>query len=574
MTDRQRPVAPSTNELLAAALRHFRAAQAGAAEPILEEILAQTPDQPQALLLLGLVKADGPDLAAAEALFRRYLALAPEDALALHNLGKLRQRQGDDAAAIGFFERAIAGRADFAPSLNDLGVSLHRLRRFDAALAALERAVTVDPGYAAAHTNKGLVLVDMGRAGEAAETFRRVLSLTPSVSGAWHDLAVALYNLGELDAGIEAGRQATALDPGNLEAWLLLAKTLDRAYRHDEAQAARSEWARRQGPVIRHCTKDPPEARVLLIGGAGECNVPTKYLFGTDRFETIAIYLQPRDGDADDPLAPLAGLPPFDIVFNAVGDADQGAPFLDQVELICGHLGCPVLNPPRLIAPTRRDRSDALFRDMPGLVAPSTGRRTSADLRALAAAGRLAHPLLVRPPGSHGGTNLQRIDDAAALASYLDATPVPEHYVSDFWDYRNADGHYRKYRLIFVDRQVYAYHLAIADDWLVHYWRADMGQSAWKLQEEETFLSDYRNVFAGAAGDTVRAVARRLDLDYGGIDCSLLPDGRVLLFEANASMLVHLGDTPDEPAFKFRYVPRIADAVAEMVARRLRRPRT
>jgi hypothetical protein len=267
---------------------------------------------------------------------------------------------------------------------------------------------------------------------------------------------------------------------------------------------------------------------VLLIGGAGECNVPTKYTFGTDRFETIAIYLQPWSGDADDPLAPLKGLPRFDIAFNAVGDADQGAPFLDQVDLICANLSCPVLNPPRLIPPTRRDRSGSLFRDIAGLVVPETRRVTSVDLRAQAEGGPLDAPLLVRPPGSHGGTNLTRVE-------------------------------------------VYAYHLAIADDWLVHYWRADMGQSAWKLAEEESFLSDYRNVFRDAAGDAVREIARRLDLDYGGIDCSLLPDGKVLLFEANASMLVHLGDTPDEPAFKFNYVPRIAEAIGELVARRLGR---
>ncbi len=561
----------STEALLTTALRHYQAARSVEAAAIITEILARDPDQPQSLLLLGLIKADGPEIEATEAIFQRYLALRPEDALALHNLGKLRQRKGDDEAAIGFFQRALASRTDFAPSSNDLGVSLHRLYRFDEALAALDRAVTIDPAYVAAQINKGLVLVDLGRASDAADIFRQVLSLAPEAADAWHNLGVALYNIGDLDAGIEACRRALAIEPNNLEARLLLAKTLDRAHRFDEGQEARSEWARRQGPVIRSCTARAPVARVLLIGGAGECNVPTKYTFGTDRFETIAIYLQPWSGDADDPLAPLKGLPRFDIAFNAVGDADQGAPFLDQVDLICANLSCPVLNPPRLIPPTRRDRSGSLFRDIAGLVVPETRRVTSVDLRAQAEGGPLDAPLLVRPPGSHGGTNLTRVESSADLIGYLDAAPAPEHYVSAFLDYRSGDGHYRKYRLIFVDRQVYAYHLAIADDWLVHYWRADMGQSAWKLAEEESFLSDYRNVFRDAAGDAVREIARRLDLDYGGIDCSLLPDGKVLLFEANASMLVHLGDTPDEPAFKFNYVPRIAEAIGELVARRLGR---
>jgi len=63
-------------------------------------------------------------------------------------------------------------------------------------------------------------------------------------------------------------------------------------------------------------------------------------------------------------------------------------------------------------------------------------------------------------------------------------------------------------------------------------------------------------------------IAQRLDLDYGGIDCALLDDGRVLLFEANACILLHL----DEPAagfpYKHRYVPPIREAFSAMVRKR------
>ena len=44
-------------------------------------------------------------------------------------------------------------------------------------------------------------------------------------------------------------------------------------------------------------------------------------------------------------------------------------------------------------------------------------------------------------------------------------------------------------------------------------------------------------------------IGARLGLDYGGVDFSLLPDGRVLVFEANAAMLVH---PEDDPAFAYR----------------------
>ena len=143
-----------------------------------------------------------------------------------------------------------------------------------------------------------------------------------------------------------------------------------------------------------------------------------------------------------------------------------------------------------------------------------------------------------------------------------------ELLVSPFHDFRSADGHWRKYRLIFVDRRVYPYHLAIGEDWLVHYWRAEMGRADWKKAEEERFLSDWRGVFGPKAAQAVEEVAHRLDLDYGGMDCALAQDGRVLLFEANACMLLHL----DEPAatfpYKHRHVPLIREAFTRMVRER------
>jgi hypothetical protein len=155
------------------------------------------------------------------------------------------------------------------------------------------------------------------------------------------------------------------------------------------------------------------------------------------------------------------------------------------------------------------------------------------------------------------------------LADYLGQTPYPDYYVSRYHDYRSADGYFRKYRFIFVDRKVYPYHLAIGHEWLLHYFSADMPHHAWMRAEEEAFLADFRQVFAAPLVDALEAIAAVLDLDYAGIDCSIAPDGSLLVFEANAAMLVHLTDSQDMYPYKHRYVPRIAEAIDEMVQRRL-----
>jgi len=87
--------------------------------------------------------------------------------------------------------------------------------------------------------------------------------------------------------------------------------------------------------------------------------------------------------------------------------------------------------------------------------------------------------------------------------------------------------------------------------------------------EEEAFLADWRSAFPGMMGDAIREVARRLDLDFAGIDCAIGPDGQVVLFEANPSMLVHLTESPRAYAYKHRYVPRIFDAFGRMLIRRI-----
>jgi hypothetical protein len=88
-------------------------------------------------------------------------------------------------------------------------------------------------------------------------------------------------------------------------------------------------------------------------------------------------------------------------------------------------------------------------------------------------------------------------------------------------------------------------------------------------REEAAFLADWESVFAGPLGAAVRAIARRLDLDYGGMDCGLTADGRIVLFEANANMLVHLNDSAAGFPYKHTYVPRIFDAMTALVRRRL-----
>jgi len=563
------PTTPqSDTALLHAALAHHNAGRPDAASDLCRQVLARHPEQPHALLLLGLILGTD-DPAAGARLIARYLDQSPNDPDAWHNFGMLRQRQRDHVGALAAFDRALALRDDLAPAWHGRAVSLHELGRLDEASSAFERALLLAPTDAVLRDNFGSLRHAQGRLAEALVEFDRALALDPGLATAHCNRGAAFAALGwpaEAEPGL---RRALALDPELVKAHVWLAEVLDATGHPDAAQDHRARAVQRRRFSVQPCTGGVPQARVLIIGSTGRCHVSTELLVDRRRFDKIHVFLA-GEGVAGSGAPPRTDdLPPFDIAFNAIADPDLGAPYLTEATALCRRHEVPVLNPPERIAATRRDRVAARMADIPGLAVPATRRLSRGELaQAAAGAHRFDRPQVVRPVGSHGGEGLERLERPSELDRYLAATPDEAYYLSDYWDYRSADGYFRKYRFIFVDGEVHPYHLAIGTGWKLHYLRIEMDVAPWMKREEETFLADYRSVFAGPRAEAVQAVARRLALDYGGMDCGLCADGSVLLFEANANMLVHLDDPIESFPYKHSYVPRIFDAVAALVRRR------
>jgi hypothetical protein len=175
-------------------------------------------------------------------------------------------------------------------------------------------------------------------------------------------------------------------------------------------------------------------------------------------------------------------------------------------------------------------------------------------------------PLLVRPVDTHGGEGLQlatSVDELDRIVS-LGGQPL---YVAPFCDFRSDDGWYRKYRVIFIDRQPFPYHLAIASHWLVHYATADMEEHPWKVEEERRFLEHPERALGEAGLAAIAAIGARMDLDYAGVDFSVLGDGRIVVFEANPVMFAHPEDPQGVLAHKNPYVARIFSAFEALLAR-------
>jgi hypothetical protein len=105
---------------------------------------------------------------------------------------------------------------------------------------------------------------------------------------------------------------------------------------------------------------------------------------------------------------------------------------------------------------------------------------------------------------------------------------------------------------------------------MVHYASAEMPTHPWKMEEERRFLEDPTTVLGDRAMAAIAAVGHGLGLDYAGVDLTILRDGRVFVFEANATMLAHFERGNGPLAYRNPHVQRIVDAFEQLLADRAR----
>jgi hypothetical protein len=171
----------------------------------------------------------------------------------------------------------------------------------------------------------------------------------------------------------------------------------------------------------------------------------------------------------------------------------------------------------------------------------------------------------VRTIDSHAGRGLAKIEKPEGVEAYLRDHPEREFFISPYVDYRSADGRFRKFRLMWVDGRPYPCHMAIAEEWKVWYLNANMATSAAKRAEEAPFMSEFDTGFGRRHAATLAAISERFGLEYVGIDCAELPDGRLLVFEADVALVAHDMDPPDIYPYKGPQMRKLFAAFYEML---------
>jgi hypothetical protein len=319
------------------------------------------------------------------------------------------------------------------------------------------------------------------------------------------------------------------------------------------------------------CAEKPPRLRILALAAATDIgsNTPIEFLLEGSGIELTTLYLMPDISWPD-------WLPPHDVAMVIASDSDDCRAALDKIAHAAPTWPRPLLNLPKFIGRLDRDKLHGLLGGIEGIEIPQTvcvtreqlSKLSQSSLALSGVASGFAFPIIVRPRGAHAGKGLAKLDDANAIQNYLGEHEEDLFFASRFVDYRSDDGLFRKYRIVFIDGQPYACHLAIADRWDIWYMNAQMAASASKRREEEAFMQTFDVGFAQRHRAALSDLAKRIGLDYFTIDCGETKEGSLLIFEADNTAIVHDMDPPDIFPYKVPEMRKVFDAFAAMLYRR------
>jgi glutathione synthase/RimK-type ligase-like ATP-grasp enzyme len=232
----------------------------------------------------------------------------------------------------------------------------------------------------------------------------------------------------------------------------------------------------------------------------------------------------------------LDTLPDPALVYNAIHEPDRCSEALERARNATNaHPGLPVINDPEAVLRTTPERLWGMMQEIQTVKIPKSIRirpRSLAQFQAETEHLQLVPPYIVKEAGTRPGRSNRFLvasdEDVAALERF--AFDGRDYFVTEFIDYRSADGYFRKYRYYVIGDRLIPGHLIISAQWLITGDEAahqTLGtDTARLLEEEKSFLTQ------SPAGylEALEQIRRRSGLDYFAIDFALDHSAMPMIF--------------------------------------------
>ncbi len=485
--------------------------------------------------------------------------------------------------------------------------------KWDVELQEIENQLLSSPDSIDLRFRRACLLGELGRLVDARNDYMKVLGSEPRYKGAWNNLGGVLIATGQPEAAQIAYKEAIAQDPGNpvcrlnlgnllleeserlltlekekeslqlkrearehFEQALQLDPGYERAHEglsyllgdlgevHLAAHHRREAFAKRHVIPMPYRGANTPITILQLVSTLGG-NVRLQPFLDDRIFQTIIVV-----PEFFDPRTPL---PPHQLVVNCIGDSEVSPGALLACEAVLAKTAAPVLNPPAAVLATSRGNNAKRLSEVPGVITPITAtlpREKLCDPEAVNTLVGLGieFPILLRAPGFHTGRHFLRVDSFDGLPAALTKIPGQELIVMQYLDARGRDGKSRKYRAMMIGGNIYPLHVAISNNWKIHYFTAEMAENAEHRAEDAAFLENTPGAIGPLAMKALEQIQSVMGLDYAGIDFGLNAKGEILLFEANATMLVAAPGADERWNYRRPMYKQIREAVQKMLMER------
>ena len=510
--------------------------------------------------------------------------------------------------------RSLAKDHDDTGAMTPKGVSASSpWAKWEAELEQVERALASNPDSIDLRIRRAVLFSELGRLLEARNEYIKVLEREPYHLAALNNLGSVLMATGFRSAARIAFKEATLRHPDDtvsrmnysyalleeceyltahgrdeeslqlkrearehFEQALRIKPDYEKAHEglsyilDDLGEQQKGEWHRRQAFQQRPMIALPYRGGstplpVLQLTATTGGNVRLQRFLDDRIFQTFVVL--PEFYDSKTPL------PAHRLVINAIGDTEVSSEALAAAQRMLALTTAPVINPPTAVLATSRSNNAKRFSGLPGVVTPITATLPQAQLsgseaKTILASHGFVFPLLLRAPGFHTGQHFVRAETLDALPAALVDLPGEELIVMQYLDARGPDGKTRKYRAMMIDGQIYPLHVAISSHWKIHYFTAEMADNPEHRAEDAAFLERMPSIIGPLAMNALQRIQSTLGLDYAGIDFGLNAKGEVLLFEANATMVVNPPDPDVRWSYRLPAYQRIYAAVQKMLIER------
>jgi hypothetical protein len=465
-----------------------------------------------------------------------------------------------------------------------------------ARIAELDRRLEREPDAVEARLERAGLLRELGLFEDAKRDYLDLLRRNPDDFGVLNDFGALVLKAGYGGAARSLFREAVRRHPNNPMGHVNLGNLLFLSEEHEEARV-HFEVALRLDPTHIHAHRgmgnvlaalgdaagarrhrdlgfknaflavlpwrgDRAPIKVLLLIAAAGGNTPTESFLDETTFQTTVLVAEYYDGKTP--------LPPHDLVFNSIGDADICAEALEAAQRILPLTTRPIINHPLAVCKTGRAANIARLRGVPGVIVPRIAKLSKSAFAGAGGASVVvdngfSFPVLARAPGFHTGYHFVRAETAQELSAAVGEFPGEDVWLIEQLDARDGEGMFRKYRAMIVDRKLYPLHMAISRHWKIHYFKADMADSAANRAKEVGFLDDMTAALGRQSVAALERIVATLDLDYGGIDFAVNARGDILFFEANATMVMVPLSSDEKWDYRRRAFDNVFAAVRAML---------